>query len=461
MTAGPSGQLGEAPVERRDVVVVGGGIAGLAAAWHLRDRDVVVLEESSRIGGRLMSEARGDVWLNFGAHVFSGPDSASGRLIDEAGVRAIGVPGKLAAVAMDGRIVTGAVETYPLRLPMGLRSRVALMRSGLQLRLAVRRYATIAAPRPGEDPADRQLRMLEFMGDRSFSEFIGRLPADVDGIYRATLNRSSGEPEDLAAGYGVGYFHLVWDRSGGLSRSIVGGPGVLIDRLAAGLPEHVRTCSHVRRVRPSGDGVLVEYAHAGEERAVVARAAVVATTAPVARSNVEGLPAATAMALEQVRYGPYAVAAILTDDPRPMPWDDIYARATPGCSFNMVFTMSNVAAAAGGLGHPRQGSFMMYAGADQGRRMLELEDDQIAARFADDLARVYPASRGRVREVVVRRWERGLPYAHVGRARLQRALAAPLAPIHLVGDYLGSWYTETAAQTAARAASAIRRDLES
>jgi oxygen-dependent protoporphyrinogen oxidase len=459
--SGHAGDPRAKPREQREVVVVGGGIAGLAAAWHLRDRDVLVLEASDRIGGRLMSAPRGETWLNFGAHVFSGSDSASGRLIDEAGVRAIGVPGRLAALAMGGRIVTGAVEAYPLRLPMSIRSRAALVQSGIRLRLAVRRYAAVAAPRSEEEAAERQLRMLEFMGDRSFSEFIGRLPPDVDAIYRATLNRSSGEPEDLSAGYGIGYFHLVWDRTGGLSRGIVGGPGVLAERLAAGLPGRVRTGAEVRRVSREGGGVVVEYAAGGERLAVAARAAVIAAPAPVARSVIEGLPEATASALEQVRYGPYAVAAVLTDDPRPMPWDGIYALATPECAFNMVFSIGNVAAAAGDLGHPRCGSFMMYAGADQGRRMLELEDDQIADRFADDFVRVYPEARGHVREIVVRRWERGLPYAHVGRARLQRALMARLDPIHLAGDYLGSWYTETAAQTAERAARAIRRDLDS
>src|ERR1700712_5214353 len=88
-----------------DVVVVGGGIAGLATAWHLRGLDVLVLEASERLGGRISSEPRGDVWLNFGAHVFGGEGSATGRLLTETGVNAAQVEGRLAAVALGGRVV--------------------------------------------------------------------------------------------------------------------------------------------------------------------------------------------------------------------------------------------------------------------------------------------------------------------------------------------------------------------
>jgi oxygen-dependent protoporphyrinogen oxidase len=420
---------------------------------------VLVLEAGDRVGGRIRSEGRDGVWLNFGAHVFGNPGSAAGRLIDETGVAAVAVPGRLTAVALGERVVArGPVETYPFQLPLPLRSRVSLIRAGAKLRLAVRRYAAVAAERPGEAAAERQQRMLDFLDDRSFSEFIGPLPADVDAIFRATLNRSSGEPEELAAGYGIGYFHLVWNRSAGLSRNIVGGPGLLIDALAAGVEGRIVTSARVTEVAADGDGVVVRYTHRGREHDIRARSAVVATPAFVTRELVRDLPPDTAAALGSVRYGPYVVGAFLTGETGPMPWDEIYALATPNRSFGMLFNTANVLRVPG---TPRQpgGSLMVYAAAGAAKALDGLDDGEVGERFRADLCSVYPQARGIVRELVIQRWPRGLPYAAVGRARLQGPLTRPLGAIHLAGDYLGTWYTETAAQTAEAAARSVRAQL--
>jgi oxygen-dependent protoporphyrinogen oxidase len=442
-------------VEIRDVVVIGAGVAGLAAAWNLRDRDVVVLEASDRIGGRIRSEPRRGVWLNFGAHVFAGPVSAAGRLIPATGTTAAPVPGRLAAVALRGRIVaSGPVETFPLRLPMSLRSRIALAASGIKVRRAVAQYGRIAAAREGETPAERQTRMLAFMDDRSFSEFLGPLPSDVAAVYRATITRSSGEPGDVAAGYGVGYFHLVWNRADGLSRVVVGGSGRLIDGLAGPLGDHIRTGCVVDEVTQDTEGVTVRCSR----HTIRARAAVVAVPAPEARRILTDLPAATASALDQVQYGPYVVVSFLTDETVPSSWDSVYALATPGRPFSMAFNSANVLRTADR--REPMGSIMTYAAADSALPVLEMDDDEIVDRFTHGLVDLLPHLRGRIREVVVQRWPRGLPYPHVGRSALQPALTAPLGRVHLAGDYLGTWYTETAAQTAAAAAAAARAQLD-
>jgi protoporphyrinogen/coproporphyrinogen III oxidase len=439
-----------------EVIVVGGGVAGLTAAWKLRDRDVLLLEADGRLGGRVLSERRGDYWLNFGAHVFGGPASATGRLLSALGVDARPVPGRLAAVSLNGKVVSsGPVESFPFRLPLALGDRLALVRAGVKLRLAVRRYAAVAAPREGESAAERQLRMLEFLDDRSFADFAGRLPADVDALFRCTLTRSSGEPEDLAAGYGVGYFHLVWNRGEGLSRNLVGGSSTLVEALAAALGERVRTGCCVISVERLGDGARVRWTDAGGEHDLDCRTVVVATPAHATRELVRGLPADTAAALEAIPYGPYVVGAFLTGERGPMPWDGIYALATPKRSFGMLFNTANVLRLPGA---PRQpgGSLMVYAAADLARRLDGLDDDEVAERFLADLHDLYPEARDIVAETVIRRWDRGLPYPRPGRSLLQPALTRPLGPVHLAGDYLGTWYTETAVQTGVAAAAAAR-----
>jgi protoporphyrinogen oxidase len=62
-------------------------------------------------------------------------------------------------------------------------------------------------------------------------------------------------------------------------------------------------------------------------------------------------------------------------------------------------------------------------------------------------------------DVVVQRWPRGIPFAHVGRGRLRAPLARPLGRLHLVGDYVGTRYVETCAENAEMAALRSREQL--
>ena len=67
-----------------------------------------------------------------------------------------------------------------------------------------------------------------------------------------------------------------------------------------------------------------------------------AVPAPVAAELAPGLPGETAAALREVHYGQYAVGAFLVDGEAPLPWDGLYAVATPGRSFGMAYNIGNV-----------------------------------------------------------------------------------------------------------------------
>jgi protoporphyrinogen/coproporphyrinogen III oxidase len=442
-----------------DAVIVGGGIAGLAAAWDLRNRDILLLEASDRLGGRIRSEERGEYWLNLGAHVFSGPGSATGRLVADVGVESVPVPGTLAAIELNGRIVSGGrPELYPFRLPLAPAERLALTRQGARLRLAVARYQRSSEPRPGETAAETRRRVLAFENDRTFAEWLGPMPGDANALFRATVTRSTAEPEEISAGQGIGYFALVWSKGGGLSRNIIGGAGRLIEGIAAELGDAVVTSAEVTGVAERDDVVEVSYLRDGREQVAAARHVVMATKAFDTARLVPGLPDDTRSALSAIPYGPTVVMAVLTGETDPMPWDGTYALATPKRSFTMLFNMGN--AVHSEPGHVRRGgSFMMYRSAHAALELFELPEHRIERLFLDDLAAVFPQTRGLVRETKLLKLPRMLPYPAPGRAALQPALDRPLGRIHLAGDYLGGVYSDTSIASGQEAALAIRRSV--
>jgi oxygen-dependent protoporphyrinogen oxidase len=141
-----------------------------------------------------------------------------------------------------------------------------------------------------------------------------------------------------------------------------------------------------------------------------------------------------------------------------MPWDDVYALATPTRSFNMLFNAANVLRPRTALREPG-GSLTVSRPGHAALELFERTDAEIEQVFLDDLYAIYPQARGIVRETLLLRMPRMLPYIAPGRAALQPALERPLGRLHLAGDYLGHAYTETAVHTGHAAALDIRSAL--
>jgi protoporphyrinogen/coproporphyrinogen III oxidase len=440
----------------RDVVIVGGGIAGLAAGWRLRHWDTVLLESAGRVGGRVRSERRGPYFLNWGGHVYAGGNSSTAWLLNNTGVGSVAVPGSLSGLAMNGKLLLkGRVESYPLRIPMSWSSRVGMMKAGAKVGLAVARYARIVGRRPGEDEASRQQRVYNFMNDRSFADFIGDLPEDVEALFKPTITRSAADLDEISAGAGVGYFSLVWNIGAGLSQSILGGPSTLTESIAAALADRVQLNTTVEEIVHKNNSVLVRYRQDGVDKDVEARCVVLATPATVSHRVGVDLDADTREALSKIVYGPYVAAAFLTNETERQVWDDAYAIATPKRSFNVLLNMSNIVR---GYEKQRQpgSSIMTFSPASLARKLLDLDDDEIRDTYLDDLDQILPNFAEHVVEGEIQRWPTGAPYCFPGRAKLQPALTRRGGRVFLAGDYLGTQYTETAIATGFAAAQEAR-----
>jgi oxygen-dependent protoporphyrinogen oxidase len=449
--------------ECRDAVVIGGGIAGLAAAWRLRERDVLLLEADERLGGRLRSDPRGDYWMNYGAHLFPGPGTIVDRLARECGLDALPVTGGMTGLAVGPkRLTRGPVETYPLRLPLPARDRVAFALAGLRVQRAVAAYRRVSTPRAGETPADLRARVLAFEDDRSFAEFLGPLPPAVEMIFSCAAHRATAELSELSAGCGIGLFALVWGGKRSLiARNLVGGAGQLPAALGRRLGARARTGCRVTGLRPEGAQLVVDYQAAGRVGRVRARHVIVAVQAPFAAPLVAPVAGQAAAALEQMTYGAFLSVAVETRESRAMPWDRVYAMATPGRVFDMF---TNQAHALRGDGQRRPGgSLMLFAGARRAAALLRERDEAVTERFLADLHHLYPQTRGVIADATVHRWELGNVYARPGRRRLQAPLEGALgahANVHLAGDYfaeLGNM--EAAARTGTVAAERVETQL--
>ncbi|MCP4752310.1 MAG: FAD-dependent oxidoreductase, partial [Proteobacteria bacterium] len=66
-----------------DVIIVGGGVSGLTAAYMLRDRDILLFEKNERFGGRIWSEKADGISYNVGTQFLGEEDNSFMQMLDE------------------------------------------------------------------------------------------------------------------------------------------------------------------------------------------------------------------------------------------------------------------------------------------------------------------------------------------------------------------------------------------
>jgi protoporphyrinogen/coproporphyrinogen III oxidase len=321
---------------RPHVVIVGGGIAGLAAAFFLRDEAVriTVLEGSPRLGGKLSVSEIAGVAVDEGAEALLVTRPEGTGLIVRAGLGGEQVePGTTSSAIW----TLGALRPLPRRQVMGVPSDLAeLATSGVLTSEGVARAGQDLVLPP--TARDGDVPVAGYVGARFGAELVDRLVDPLlGGVYAGRsadlsfdatlpgLSAASRRYRSLAEAArsllpapardrqdtpGAG------TRSGGsVFTTLAGGLGTLPTFLAKASGAEIRTSSMARELSPGPAGGrawrLTVGSAAAEER-LEADAVILAVPARPAGRLLAGVPGASAAvtAFAEISYASMAIVAL-------------------------------------------------------------------------------------------------------------------------------------------------------
>ncbi|MGH9086619.1 MAG: protoporphyrinogen oxidase [Acidimicrobiales bacterium] len=449
------------PGRRPAIAVVGGGIAGLAAAWELtggadgpeqESPAVVLVEAAERLGGKLRSEPFA------GTVVDVGPDGFLGRRPEaEQLCREVGLGDRLTPIGAAGATVWvgGRARPLPGSLAMGVPTRfLPTARSGILGPAGTARLLfDVVAPRPDRRGplGDRAVGPLvaRKLGRRVVTRLVDPL---VGGIYAGAVDDASAAavyPLLLAAAQRRGSFLRALRRSSddrpsddrastsGPTASpafwaVDGGLGLLAVRLAAALSARgveIRTGCPVERLEPPGTSADRWTVHTATGPVAV-DGVVLATPAGPAAALLDPHDAEAANLLRAIEY---AAVGVVTLELAPGAVPD----ELPGTGMLFPPDTRLPDSAADALGGPADGRLLVtactflsrkwphLAGPDHvlvrasvgrfgDRRFAELADDALVARVSAELgALLGTGGAGRPTDAQVTRWDEALPQYRV------------------------------------------------
>lgn len=431
-----------------DVVVIGGGIAGLSAAYRLRDRRVLLLEKESRLGGRVLSGLWDIYPYNLGAQFVTGQRSSVGKFVDDLGVARTPV-GSDMALYFRGRHIRGNLMQVFLRAPLSPWAKLSLLRSGLVFTARLLRIGNDLERAGLWRTNSAAPAVLSPMDTVSFSKTLEAFHPDVKVFY-ATLLRSltSAEVERLSTLFAIAFLFGSSDHP----TLVDDGMEAIVRAWERALAGRWRTGAEVCEVVSEDDGVRVAFQHNGKTETVSASHCIVATPAPMAARLVPQLPADQGAALADVNYGKFLVVEVFLET---RVADGVWVMPVEGKVFSTLLNPAYLRTRAGTASE--RGALTLYASDAQARRLWELPDDDIMARFVADLLTLFPSLQGKIAGGRVQRWPWALPTWEPGYLARLPLLRRPFGPIHFCGDYTDFPCLDSAVSSGERVAAEVWR----
>ncbi|MBF5045748.1 protoporphyrinogen oxidase [Aggregicoccus sp. 17bor-14] len=418
------------------VVIIGGGISGLALAHGLRaaGAQVQVLEAGERLGGNIRTRAHEGFLTEDGPNSFLDKEPALRELIDALG---LGARLRTASPAARARFLytRGRLRALPASPPAFLTSDVLPL--GARLRVLGEPFTRRAKGGPEQDESlgDFGRRHL---GRTATRVLLGGMQAGIFAGDLEALSVAAVFPKMAALDREHRSLVLGALRTRRLQRALPGGAGTtplsgamctfegglqtLVDALAAVLAPCVRLGARVESLAREGGGWRVQLA---DGEVVQAERVVLCVPAPAAAALLRPLDAALAEPLEAIPYAPVGVVH-LGFAPGALAQPEGFGFLVPpeegrpllGCiHVSTVFPFRAPAGQVlltcllGGVGHPQ---------------VAQLPEEALVGLAREELQRLAGITAAPALQQVVR-WPRAIPQYNVGHlarvARLEGALA--------------------------------------
>jgi oxygen-dependent protoporphyrinogen oxidase len=444
-------------VSSPSIIVIGAGIAGLAAARRLCERglQVKVLERSDRVGGRATSDQREGFRFDSGSHQVCATDLNLLGLIASAGLQDQFLPLRPFSLTQ----VHGG-EGFPID-PVGVLGVARLPGVRFHQALRLRRLARILR-RFGDILDPHQPESAARLDDRSIADFarlyFGR--SVLDGwVAPFSADPSLCDPESASR---VLFLLRYVARSYAAMGTLRSGLADLAQALASG--NAIRLGAPVDSLESMGERIAVHLAEPVAERSLEADAVVLAAPAPGAREIADPLlRTAERDFLARIRYAAAIVMAVALDR-------TVVGRATrTRVPATEGWPVATVSIEPGGPGAPApEGKelALLTANDSWSQAHLEAPDEIVEKDLLGLLQRLHPGSSSAVSFATVRRHRQAYPHFDVGRYReiarfraVQRDLRAGGRRLYFAGDYLVDPSLEGAVTSGFRAADQVLHDL--
>ena len=308
------------------VVVVGGGIAGLGAAYELSlnpKNEVVLFESEERLGGKILTQKRDGRIIEAGADAFLRRNPHGMKLAEE-----LGLAGELTAPAAGSALLysNGQLQQMPRELAMGVPTdpRVPLHTHSISLPARLRASAGILLGLRGDPNTDSLGLLCQRRLGRGFTK--GVVDPLIGGINAGSVFGSSISimAPQLVAPLTAGpklppkgnHRHggeVPKQKPAPIFASLPGGLGQLVDATAEAVRSNgaeIVIGATVVGIEPKKDGWLVSFERAGTMESIQADGLVLAAPAYHSADLLRPIAKEAAAKLSQIRYSSVAICSL-------------------------------------------------------------------------------------------------------------------------------------------------------